>query len=213
MRFGRWTVVRQLPDRYHGQSLWECRCSCGTVRAVPYTSLVRGRSTSCGCAARDAAAARHADLAGQRYGRLLVISYDGAKKWRCLCDCGSYCHASGSHLRSGRITSCGCLRAARAAGMEAGRAIGRIVKQSLRVDGTSLDTIAPSREANRNNKTGIKGVCKLPGGRYRAYISLRGVHYHLGCYDTAAEAAQARASAEEELFTPILEAHKKKPRA
>lgn len=96
--------------------------------------------------------------------------------------------------------------------MEAGRTIGRIVKQSLQIDGTSLDTIAPSRSANRNNKTGIKGVCKL-GGRYRAYISLRGVHHHLGCYDTAAEAAQARASAEEELFTPILEAHKKKPMA
>lgn len=49
--FGRWTVVA-----YHGReqsqgggNIWNCQCQCGTTRAVKATSLVSGRSQSCGC--------------------------------------------------------------------------------------------------------------------------------------------------------------------
>ena len=56
------------------------------------------------------------DLIGKRYGRLVVISYDGkktcgkAKKtmWKCKCDCGNECSVSSGDLRSGHTTSCGC---------------------------------------------------------------------------------------------------------
>ena len=55
------------------------------------------------------------DLAGQRYGRLLVLSYagtgkDGHPSWRCRCDCGSERVVSRSNLKSGNTQSCGCLR-------------------------------------------------------------------------------------------------------
>lgn len=34
-RFGSWTVVRRLPLTGKQKNLhWECRCACGTVRAV-----------------------------------------------------------------------------------------------------------------------------------------------------------------------------------
>lgn len=53
------------------------------------------------------------DLTGQKFGRLTVLeraeNRNGKTYWRCLCDCGNFCVIRGSHLKSGRIKSCGCL--------------------------------------------------------------------------------------------------------
>lgn len=55
------------------------------------------------------------DLTGQKFGRLIVIEDDGTRtkgkqvKWRCRCECGNLKHVKGSHLKDGRIKSCGCL--------------------------------------------------------------------------------------------------------
>lgn len=54
------------------------------------------------------------DLTGQRFGRLTVVERAENKwhktAWRCSCDCGNMVVANGSHLLSGRVQSCGCLR-------------------------------------------------------------------------------------------------------
>ena len=67
----------------------------------------------------------YADLTGQRFGRLTVICRgedyisptftDGTderpkktKRWRCLCDCGTYVDVSTHSLTSGSTKSCGC---------------------------------------------------------------------------------------------------------
>lgn len=53
------------------------------------------------------------DIAGEKYGRLLVLEYVGSKNgkavWRCKCDCGNYKNVTGDSLRSGKVKSCGCL--------------------------------------------------------------------------------------------------------
>lgn len=54
-----------------------------------------------------------ADLTGQRFGMLTVVSKSGVDKygisqWQCLCDCGGSSIASISNLRNGNTTSCGC---------------------------------------------------------------------------------------------------------
>lgn len=54
------------------------------------------------------------DLVGQRFGRLVVVGYLGAKtrngQWACECDCGeTQAVVSTCHLRSGHTQSCGCL--------------------------------------------------------------------------------------------------------
>lgn len=53
------------------------------------------------------------DLSGKKFGRLKVINIAYKKKynyyWNCICDCGKQKIVMGSHLRSGRIKSCGCL--------------------------------------------------------------------------------------------------------
>lgn len=46
--FGWWTIERRA-DNTGKQSAWLCKCKCGRYRTVPRTSLVQGRSKSCGC--------------------------------------------------------------------------------------------------------------------------------------------------------------------
>lgn len=59
------------------------------------------------------------DLAGQRFGRLVVVGFGYSKRrksghgrrafWDCECDCGNLCTVESYCLRSGATQSCGCL--------------------------------------------------------------------------------------------------------
>lgn len=56
------------------------------------------------------------DLAGKRFGRLIVIERDendkyGNLMWLCKCDCGNVVTVRGNHLKHGQTQSCGCLQA------------------------------------------------------------------------------------------------------
>ena len=60
--FGSWTVEKYL-GKLHGKTAsvdqWECRCVCGTVRAVPRYNLLKGTSTQCfSCACKKLAESR-----------------------------------------------------------------------------------------------------------------------------------------------------------
>lgn len=46
-RFGRLTVLRPAPRTY--QTMWWCRCVCGTELAISAVNLKTEHSTSCGC--------------------------------------------------------------------------------------------------------------------------------------------------------------------
>jgi len=58
---------------------------------------------------------KRSELAGQKFGRLVVVAFNhaanGATFWLCKCDCGSICVAKGQTLTNGGKRSCGCLRA------------------------------------------------------------------------------------------------------
>jgi len=53
------------------------------------------------------------DETGKRFGRLVVLHRTWNRKtsafWQCQCDCGGKTKTSGTDLRSGHSTSCGCL--------------------------------------------------------------------------------------------------------
>ena len=56
-----------------------------------------------------------ADLVGERFGKLVVIAYDGPTnagkaRWLCRCDCGGFAHVTTNNLRSrlGSQQTCGC---------------------------------------------------------------------------------------------------------
>lgn len=120
-RFGRWTVIRYLPEQYR----FECRCDCGTVAEVIPADLKNGKSVSCGCYRRERAAdAKLADLSGRRSGKLIALHRVANVKlsgksyvvWACLCDCGNRKDVRAETFSSGRVISCGCERNAREKG-------------------------------------------------------------------------------------------------
>lgn len=52
------------------------------------------------------------DLTGKKFNRLTVLKFSHTKGyvkyWLCRCDCGNEKVISGTHLKSGKIKSCGC---------------------------------------------------------------------------------------------------------
>ena len=53
------------------------------------------------------------NLIGQRFGRLVVLEEADERRcthvcWCCICDCGATKVIAGNHLKSGKISSCGC---------------------------------------------------------------------------------------------------------
>ncbi|WP_346207600.1 hypothetical protein NSS91_15960 [Caldifermentibacillus hisashii] len=52
-RFGRLTVLEELPERKNGKVVWRCRCDCGNVVNVVSTYLTSGQTTSCGCVKKE----------------------------------------------------------------------------------------------------------------------------------------------------------------
>lgn len=121
-RFGRLLAVRRVGSTAKKQALWLFRCDCGAEVERAANLVSSGQTTSCGCLRvdrlRDSIGLK---LAGQRFGRLLVLSEvdarsaDGGIMWRCACDCGGESVVAGKRLVSGSTTSCGCRK------VEAGR--------------------------------------------------------------------------------------------
>ena len=50
------------------------------------------------------------DISGQTFGRWTVIQRVKVDHWLCRCSCGTEKVCHGSHIKSGRSRSCGCLR-------------------------------------------------------------------------------------------------------
>lgn len=49
------------------------------------------------------------DRTGQRFGKLVAKSHQGARKWEFACDCGKTTVADIGNVTSGRTISCGCV--------------------------------------------------------------------------------------------------------
>lgn len=71
------------------------------------------------CIRRECRIVKHADLTGNRFGKLTVIAYVGEKVmpsgqkhrvWQCRCECGVEKNVRAPHLASGHTKSCGCSR-------------------------------------------------------------------------------------------------------
>lgn len=84
-RFGRWTVLGRASDQitksgYH-HVMWNCRCDCGTEKAVRGKSLKYGISRSCGCLQKEEMSRRAEKHGG--YGTRLYAIWNSMRQ-RCL---------------------------------------------------------------------------------------------------------------------------------
>lgn len=117
-KFGRLKVLGRAENKIRAngktRTMWRCLCECGNEVVVLADLLKSGKTKSCGCLQNE-----HEDLLGDRYGRLTVVAYDGKRKrksttgykhyWLCKCDCGNEKVVEAYSLKTGRISSCGCL--------------------------------------------------------------------------------------------------------
>ena len=216
--FGEWTVLKAYSSKNQYGS-WQtlCRCSCGVEKEVSNSSLTLGRSKSCGHAMvkhlRERAYAKSDKrLVGNTFGELTVlkrVNDEGNARYLCRCSCGKELELVGSVLLAGQQKTCGHVHKKGYEKFSEIKDLGTKDLESKRVDGTSLYAISVKKPVN--NRSGYKGVSYVPRlKKYRAYIGLRGKQKHLGMFDTAEEAYQARLDGEEKYFKPILDKYKDK---
>jgi len=208
-RFGRLVALERTDQRHRNCYLWRCKCDCGNEALVSTYFLTHGLSRSCGCLQEEA---RKADIAGQRFGRLVAIEPVGKHTrgitWLCECDCGKTVEVKAASLLQGQRRSCGCLHVETAAK----QAATGIWEGNLR-DGTNIKNIA-SDAIYSSNKSGYRGVSWHKGrGMWVARISFKGVTYWLGYYRNIEDAVKARKVAEKRYFGEYLESieEKEKP--
>lgn len=138
------------------------------------------------------------ELIGKRFGKLVVLDVYNEKddytyRLKCKCDCGNITHPTLMSVvgKNANVTSCGCLREER----------GEEMLDSYLFKGTRVTNL----QMKTKSESGIKGVRKVPSGRYTATIWFQNKKIHLGTFDTLEQAAAARRAAEEKYFKPIIE--------
>lgn len=139
------------------------------------------------------------ELVGKRFGKLKVLDVYNEKekgdytyRLKCKCDCGNITHPTLMSVvgKNANVKSCGCVREER----------GEEMLDSYLFKGTRITNL----QMKTNSESGIKGVRKVPSGRYTATIWFQNKKIHLGTFDTKEQAAAARKEAEEKYFKPIL---------
>lgn len=103
------------PIKKNGRTYYQCMCDCGKKVEVCYTSLVQGKTKSCGCKkGYYTSISKLQDISGQRFGRLTAIEIHHREPpktyWLCKCDCGNTKVVEINSLTQGQVKSCGCLQ-------------------------------------------------------------------------------------------------------
>lgn len=111
-QFGEWTVLKK--DLNPPGGYYICKCSCGTIKRISASGLVRGESTRC---RECAVASRRIPMIGKKFGKLTILEQASKEQinqhgayYICKCECGNTAIARGCDLRKGYIISCGCQR-------------------------------------------------------------------------------------------------------
>ncbi|MDF2790656.1 MAG: pathosis-related transcriptional factor/ERF, DNA-binding [Neobacillus sp.] len=137
------------------------------------------------------------DLTGRKFGKLSVVSclgtIKGNIKWHCKCECGNEVDVFGHNLKKKITTSCGCYKGN----------TGNHLQLNL-VDNTNIKKIKATKTIQKNNRSGVTGVCKFQG-RWRALIGFKGKQISLGYYTNKEDAIKARKEAEEKYWKPFLD--------
>lgn len=80
-KFGKLKVIERVQNNKNGTAMWKCQCDCGNIVCVTTSSLNSGKTTSCGCYAREIRKQIHTKH--NYYGTRLYKIYIGMKQ-RCL---------------------------------------------------------------------------------------------------------------------------------
>lgn len=102
-----------IPYEYIKGGKWKCKCKCGKEIIVDTRNLKSGHTQSCGCKKLETKNVKN--MIGFENEGIRVLERAGSDNqqialWKCLCKyCGNIFIARGSHIREGKINSCGCI--------------------------------------------------------------------------------------------------------
>jgi hypothetical protein len=187
-KFGKLTAIEYL-----GESKWRCKCECGKETKVIAHNLIKGHTTSCGCA-------RGVGIIGRKFGKLAVIRLAEKRKpsdiYECKCECGEICLRTYNGLINGSAKSCDkCSNISR---MD-------MVKKKCFIDGTQISAIKLNKEPTKANKSGFVGVnWDKSRGKWQASIKFKGHKYNLGRFEYIQDAIDARQEAEKKIFGDFI---------
>jgi len=99
----------------------DCECECGWVKTVMYNTVQNGKNVSCGCMLSNWQLSWYSKAKlniGNRFGELILLSIshrirnNGKKemRWEYKCDCGNIKEINYENVRSGQVSSCGCIK-------------------------------------------------------------------------------------------------------
>lgn len=113
-------LVLERAENKQGRTQWKCKCDCGNIVTIAGGDLRHKDRPRLYCSNQCILKNKPIDLTGQRFGYLVAekIFDDREHKyktygtqWICKCDCGKETIVQSGDLRSGKVKSCGCLRA------------------------------------------------------------------------------------------------------
>ena len=129
-KFNRLLVIKDSGERKCNNVVWLCKCDCGNICKVRGYKITSGHTKSCGCYQQEIRRESGLktknltspggpliyNLMGEKFNKLTVIkraprrNQEECGRWLCKCDCGNHTIIDSTHLRTGKIKSCGCIR-------------------------------------------------------------------------------------------------------
>lgn len=90
-KFGKWTVIDTNRFSKHGHVYVQCQCSCGTIKDIASTALLRGKTSKCkSCSARTHTTVLNI---GSKYKHWTILEgpiyKNSTAYYRVKCDCGT----------------------------------------------------------------------------------------------------------------------------
>lgn len=149
------------------------------------------------------------DITNKKFGRLTAIrrtdkreNITGSIIWECKCECGNVIYVAANALQAGNTTSCGCYK------KEVTSRNLKKAREKSYIDGTSINAI--TNKVRSDNTSGVKGIYwNKRQKNWVVRIGFKGKRYYIGAFKDLEDAKVARKEAEEKLYKPFLEEHKK----
>lgn len=215
-RFGRLTVIERAPPpdtvKHKSTSYWRCKCDCGNEVVVRRNNLTQGIAKSCGCYKNDVnrkhkkentisvsdGVATFSDTQGKTF-QVDATDIDKISHlyWSVR---RSYPHYVFAFMNGQKISLHRFLLDAQTNDIvdHVNRDTTDNRRANLRICTTQNNTRNKSLPVN--NTSGVIGVCRESGGKWRAYITLNDVNYKLYSGDDKDQAIRRRLLAEKVYF-------------
>ncbi len=205
-------TVEIIGDGEEGRTKkWKCRCTiCGSEFTRSGQDAMHGICPECSRKQRRKnRIEEYRTYIGNVYGDLKIIDFAGPRmngsnrgvpEMLCMCQkCGQKTIIALSRIKAGGAKQCAnCARKNLLKGSKADH-----------VAGVTVSAAIGARSINKNNKSGVTGVCfDSRSGLWRAYIDINGRHYELGRFNDIDKAIERRKAAEAERKGDFLEWYK-----